>query len=201
MPDSGSNENQAGPRPERRPSIESGRIKIRPITAAARFVLRCKPDDIAALTGAFGVPLPRTSCQAAVAGTRASLWLGPDEWLLLTDDGSQSVIEGAFASLSSQLRFSLVDVSHRFSGVTLSGSAAADALSVGCPLDLHDSVFTVSSCTRTLFGKCEIILWRASTNTFRLEFGRSYADYVWRLLQVACSDTARTVIPAKAGIR
>ena len=193
MPDGGSDENQAGPRPERRLSIEPGRLEIHPIAAAARFVLRCKPDDIAALTGAFGVPLPRTSCRAAVAGTRASLWLGPDEWLLLTDDGSQSLIEGAFASLSSQLRFSLVDVSHRFSGVTLSGSAAADALSVGCPLDLHDSVFTVSSCTRTLFGKCEIILWRASTNTFRVEFERSSADYVWRLLQVACSDTAHTL--------
>jgi sarcosine oxidase, subunit gamma len=171
-------------------TIPLGRLEISLAPAAARFTLRCKPEDAEELAGVFTIPLPKTICRAAVAGARALLWLGPDEWMLLADDGSQSLIENSFNSISSRICFSLVDISQRHAGLILRGAAAVDLLSVGCPLDLHDTVFPGGSCTRTIFGKCEVVLWRASTDIFRLEFERSYADYVWRLVQVACSDIA-----------
>jgi sarcosine oxidase subunit gamma len=40
-------------------------------------------------------------------------------------------------------------------------------------------------CTRTIFGKAEIILWRIDEHHFWIETGRSFATYVWSLLAEA----------------
>src|ERR1039457_130132 len=77
---------------------------------------------------------------------------------------------------------SLVDVSHRQTGLEMSGPRAADILNSGCPLDLDVSAFAVGMCTRTVFAKAEIVLWRIAADVFRLEVWRSFTDYVARFL-------------------
>jgi sarcosine oxidase subunit gamma len=37
-------------------------------------------------------------------------------------------------------------------------------------------------CTRTLFEKAEIILWRVDEHTYHVEIERSFAPYVWNML-------------------
>jgi sarcosine oxidase subunit gamma len=172
---------------ERSP-IGSAELTVNSVPAAARFTLRCDRAAVKILSESFGLPLPAVQGQFTVAEPLAALQLGPDEWLLLAADGSQPAIATAFASAASRAPFSLVDVSHRYVAIIVKGDCAADALSLGCPLDLHESVFPVGHCTRTVFGKTEIVLWRVMNNAFRLEFGRSYADYVRRLLEVAGAE-------------
>jgi sarcosine oxidase subunit gamma len=155
-----------------------------------RYILRCAPERTDLVRGVFGAPIPTNPCTAGTAGSRAALWLGPDEWLLLAEEGAQPLIETGFASIGREVPFSLVEVSHRHVAIVLDGPAAADVLSSGCPLDFDPAAFPSGSCTRTLFGKCEVVLWRTGNQTFRLEFWRSYAEYVWQLLEVACADTA-----------
>jgi sarcosine oxidase subunit gamma len=167
-----------------------GRLDIVALPPAARYVLRASADHAAVIGRIFGVPIPATAYRAEAAGLRAALWLGPDEWLLIAEDGAQAPIEAAFASIAGEIPFSLVDVGHRNIAVELSGADAADAITAGCPLDLDPGVFPPGACTRTLFGKCEIVLWRTAPATFRMELARSYADYVWRLIELACADIA-----------
>ncbi len=125
---------------------------------------------------AFGLELPRVACHATVSGERAALWLGPDEWLLLGNGFNMQPIE---------IPHSLVDVSHRQVGIELKGDHAADILNIGCPLDLDVNIFTVGMCTRTVFGKAEIILWRRDVHRFHIEVWRSFSNYVSGLLAVA----------------
>jgi heterotetrameric sarcosine oxidase gamma subunit len=40
-------------------------------------------------------------------------------------------------------------------------------------------------CTRTVFGKAEIVLWRTGAEEFRVEVARSLAPYVWACLEEA----------------
>ena len=50
-------------------------------------------------------------------------------------------------------------------------------------------------CTRTLFGKAEIMLWRIDAEVFRIEVARSSARYVWDLLEEALSRIPRLLLP------
>jgi sarcosine oxidase subunit gamma len=80
---------------------------------------------------------------------------------------------------------SLVDVSHRQTGLELSGPEADAILAVGCPLDLHPRAFPIGMCARTVFAKCEIVLWRKGPELFHIEVWRSFRAYVVGLLERA----------------
>ena len=90
---------------------------------------------------------------------RAALWLGPDEWLVVAPDG-EAVDLGALAmKAAATIRSSVVDVSHR-SDAGNRRAAAAWCLNAFCALDLGPGAFPAGTCTRTLLGKAEILLWR-----------------------------------------
>lgn len=127
--------------------------------------------DADALETALGLSLPRSACRAASTNGIDALWLGPDEFLLLANHPLTA--EG------------LIDISHRQAGLEISGPHAATALNTGCPLDLHPSVFPTGACTRTLFGKAEIVLWRILPHRFHVETARSLLPYVVGLLREA----------------
>ncbi|MGI4941491.1 MAG: sarcosine oxidase subunit gamma [Janthinobacterium lividum] len=151
-----------------------GRIAVRQAPVLHRLALR---GDPAALGATFGIALPTTPCRSAKVDGRAALWLGPDEWLLLSPNRLDLVeLPGGAA----------VDVSHRQLGLLLDGPAATDMLAAGCPLDLHPSAFPPGMCTRTVFGKAEVVLWRTEAG-FHLEVWRSFAAYVCGLLAEASS--------------
>jgi heterotetrameric sarcosine oxidase gamma subunit len=99
------------------------------------------------------------------------LWLGPDEYHVIGDTPP-----GVTAN-------SIVDVSHRTVAIRVSGPRAARCLNAFCGLDL-DTV-PAQFCTRTLFGKAEIILWYRDDAEFHIETARSYAPYVWALVEEA----------------
>lgn len=154
---------------------------------ARRFVLRGDGAARTAAEGALGIPVPALACRAGSVGTRAALWLGPDEWLLITA-AEDAAAEGALEHALQGLAHSLVDVSHRQIGLAVSGAQAATLLSAGCPLDLELSAFPVGMCTRTMLSKAEVVLWRTTAEQFRLEVWRSFAAYVTEYLASAARD-------------
>ncbi len=149
----------------------------------ARFVLRGPLAAARAAGAAFGVALPEQINRASASGARAALMLGPDEWLLLADDGLAGALEPGLQAALAAHPSSLVDVSHRQTGLLLAGPAAAQVLNAAMPLDLAPDAFPPGMATRTIFDKAEIVLWRTGPESFRLEVWRSFTPYVEALLQ------------------
>ncbi len=142
-----------------------------------RIVIRAGRDAAIAIGDMLGVALPTEPCRSNRSSGRAALWLGPDEWLVLADIGVQLPTTHEAASI--------VDVSHRDTAMSVSGPHAARAINAFCALDLHLSAFPVGMCTRTVFGKAEIVLWRTEEEKFRIDVARSFAPYVWACLEEA----------------
>jgi sarcosine oxidase, subunit gamma len=155
---------------------------------AARFVYRGAPGSFPA---AFGVALPTTPMRAHLEGSRAGLWLGPDEWLLLAPEADGSAVGTMLAEALVGQPASLVEVSHRQIGLVVTGPRAADLINAGCPLDLDLAAFPVGMCTRTVLAKVEIMLWRTADDTFHIEVARSFAAYVVGLLREAMFGVSR----------
>ena len=65
-----------------------------------RHVLRGRADIHSPAAEVLGFALPTDACRAAGAGDRHALWLGPDEWLLLTPAGERLDKALAFAKAS-----------------------------------------------------------------------------------------------------
>jgi sarcosine oxidase, subunit gamma len=171
-------------------SLSEGVTRVRPLPPSARFNFRGRGEVVDVAAAAFGVALPREACRADAAGTRAALWLGPDEWLLLADPEEGPAIEAKLAAALAGQRHSVVDVSHRNTAFALTGPGAAVALNAGCPLDLDISAFPAGMCTRTIFGKAELVLWRTDTERFHVEVWRSFAPYVTQYLEEVLAEQA-----------
>ena len=88
---------------------------------------------------------------------------------------------------------SVVDVSHRNTALGVIGPRAAWAINAFCALDLHPSAFPAGMCTRTVFGKAEIVLWRTEADAFRIDVARSFAPYVWACLEEARREFLRLI--------
>ncbi len=152
-------------------------VRIAPARNLSRRLIRGDPTSLGA---AFGLALPTRPCTSA-EGERTALWLGPDEWLVLASE------DAAWPDWSGETG-AVFNIGHRQVGFIVEGALAADTLAGASPLDLSPAHFPAGACTRTVFGKAEIVLWRPSLPRFHLETVRSFAAYVGELLQVCASD-------------
>lgn len=161
---------------------------LRQLPPASRFVLRGGPQVWVAAVDALGLPRSDSTCRAVRNDGRAALWLGPDERLLLGPADAARDMEGLLQRAMAGMPHSLVEVSHAQTAVELTGARAAAALNIGCPLDLDPASFPVDMCTRTVFAKAQIVLWRTGPETFRVETARSFAPYVTKVLASAARE-------------
>jgi sarcosine oxidase, subunit gamma len=164
---------------------------ISALPPAMRFILHGDLGARSAASSVWGVAFAEQSCRAVLHGARATLWLGPDEYLLLggidgqqvaTHESEAAETAGALELALADIPHALVNISHRQFALRVSGPHAAAILSGGCPLDLDLSEFPVGMCTRTVFAKADIVLWRTQEDVFHVEVWRSYSGYVTGLL-------------------
>jgi sarcosine oxidase, subunit gamma len=164
---------------------------LRVLPSASRFVFHGNAEARTRASTAWGVPFADEACRARAALGRATLWLGPDEYLLLdgaSDPRTAAALAAAIENALGELPHALVDISQRQIAFELRGAQAADILSGGCPLDLDIEQFPVGACTRTVFAKADIVLWRTAADTFHLEVWRSFGAYVTDLLREVAVD-------------
>lgn len=172
-----------------RPEIKGTGISIQPLAAEGRLKLRLDAGSLARAPVAAGFALDRPINTITTSNGRASVRLGPNEWILIAPDAE---VEAAMAEVEAALRgefFALVDISHRHVAIEVKGRHAPEVLSAGCPLDLHLSRFPTGSASRTLLGKVEIIVARTDDwPIYRVECWRSFASYTYGFLAEAAQE-------------
>jgi sarcosine oxidase subunit gamma len=188
---------------QRRPPAIASTDWLKLLPPAGRWILHGGPAARALAAPLWGAAFSVEACRAVASGSRATLWLGPDEYLLLDRDpvdGAQGESHAAVAqSLEHALAaepHALVDVSHRQFALEISGPHAVTILSGACPLDLDVRAFPVGMCTRTVLAKADIVLWRTDQSTFHLEAWRSFAAYVSGLLGEIAREFYGDIQPA-----
>ncbi|WP_267553618.1 sarcosine oxidase subunit gamma [Rhizobium rhizogenes] len=162
----------------------SSTVRLTPAAPASRIALRAPTDSIGGLSQALGLQVPNRPKTSASANGRHALWLGPDEWLVIDENGADLV--GLAASAGAL--HSATDVSHRNTAIIVSGPGAEATISGGCPQDLSLEAFPVGACSRTLLGKVEVVILRLDAETFRVEVWRSFSDYAFGLLAEGAED-------------
>ena len=164
---------------------------LKPKPPALRLILHGTVAARAAAAPVWGVAFAEAPCRAVAQKTRATLWLGPDEYLLLAADiESEAATVDALERALGDLPHALVNISHRQFALEVSGPHAATILSGGCPLDLDLGKFPVGMCTRTVLSKADIVLWRTREDAFHIEVWRSFSGYVTGLLSEIADSLA-----------
>ena len=154
--------------------------------------LRGRPSDTAFLAAAGSVldcRLPVSPNTVQTAGDLTVLWLGPDEWLVLTPPGAEAAIIARLREALAGIHAAVTDVSGNLARLRLAGNHARDVLAKGCSLDLHPRRFQPGQCAQTLILRCGIILHQIDDRpSYDLLPRRSFAEYLWMWLSDAMAE-------------
>ena len=161
-------------------------IKIEELPFVKKINLRLDPNDkdcVSSCSEILGTMLPtKANTYSTNAINEKVIWLGPDEWLIVSDD------DDAFLKLLNEigdLEASLTDVSENRTIIRISGKYIYDLLSKFLVLDLEKNLSTDSSCAQTLFVKVPVLLVKNhhdGTPEIDIFANRSHANYIYSLL-------------------
>lgn len=185
--------NRRSPLFHRRPiEGESGAIRMVERPFLGKFILRADAKLVADLIhGAVGPKLPMEALTSATAGDTSILWLGPDEWMIVTaPEEAERRLAAARIPLAG-VHHQLVDVGDYYTVIELSGRRAREALMKLTTLDLHPRVFKTGMVAGSVFAHANAWVWQTADDAaeggpvFRVIIRWSMADYLWCVLAEA----------------
>ena len=145
--------------------------------------------------GALGLELPAEPNAVSGGEGKQALWLGPDEWLIVTPQEDQSSVAARLGDALDGVHSSITDVSGGQTVINLSGKRAREVLAKGCALDLHPRAFGERSCAQTLVAGANVILrWAGPEPSFDLIVRRSFAEYLALWLHDAAQEYGVSVL-------
>jgi sarcosine oxidase, subunit gamma len=147
------------------------------------------PAFLAAAGTVLIARLPVNPNTVQTAGDLTILWLGPDEWLILTPPGAEAGIIARLREVLAPVHAAVTDVSGNRARLRLSGPNARDVLAKGCSLDLHQRRFAPGQCAQTLIVRADAILHQIDDRpTYDIFPRRSFAEYLWMWLADAMAE-------------
>jgi sarcosine oxidase subunit gamma len=158
-------------------------IRVRPGSAAAARIARC-----------LGAALPEACGAVTTSGPHPVLWLGPDEWLVVSSADPGPLTEALHEALGDDPG-AVVDVSANRTTLELSGPSARAVLEKGCPVDLHPRSAGPGTAVATTLGRVPVLLWQTGEDAYRLLPRSSFADHVARWLLDAMTEFAGPEVP------
>jgi len=171
---------------------ESLQLQARWYPECSIINLRCDiniPGLRQKISKTLGLALPEQPCTCVENKTLRILWIGPDEWQILSTQQEASALENALRQTLAGHHFAVTDVSSNYQIMQLSGQAAREVLAQGCPLDLHPRVFQPGQCVGSHYFKAAIWLWQTDDRpSYELLIRRSFAGYVWLMLERASAE-------------
>ena len=142
-----------------------------------------------AVAGVLGVAPPTAPNTAAGDGAPTVLWLGPDEWLVVTPPGAEAETARALRAALAGHHVAVTDVGEGRTVIALAGRHARDVLAKGCPIDVHPRVFRAGHCAQSIYGKANVVVHQTSAApAFDIYVERSFADYLWACLEDAAEE-------------
>ena len=145
----------------------------------AMVSIRVEPgsDTARRIEGVLGAGLPQKCGDVTGEGADSVLWLGPDEWLVVSQAEPAS-LTASLQSAAADGRAQVVDVSANRTVVEVSGRAAREVLEKGCPTDLHPRAFADHTAITTSLARVPVLLWKIDAHTFRVMPRASLTQYV-----------------------
>jgi len=157
-----------------------GHINLRGDSANPEFISRAEE--------ALGQSLPVAS-NTCSSGACSIFWLGPNEWLILTNakavGQTANALEEALTDVSSAINV----VSGGQIALSMTGTRVRDLLAKGCTIDFHPREFSQGMCVQSGLAKAStVIAMPEADEAFTIIVRRSFSDYLLRWIGDAADE-------------
>ncbi len=139
-----------------------------------------RAEFLVAVKSALGVDLPIQPCTSTTKKSCSVFWISPDEWLITCERSQIQQLQQSLKTALTGIHSQVVDNSGGYTTVILQGANTTDLLQHCTIYDLHN--LSKDKVVGTTFGKVSLFLSRYDDG-YKLVFRRSFADYIWPLLE------------------
>ena len=161
-------------------------------TPIAKINLRGNLNNIEFVTNAekiIEMPLPKGAGDTSAKEKITLLWLGPNEWLLVSnfeiakETNIYELEQVLFDGISKPNLGAVTNVTDHFTIFSLSGTNIFKILCKGCPYDFESKNFSDNKAVRTIINHIDVTIHRKNKNNIDLYVRRSFANYLWNWLK------------------
>ena len=142
-------------------------------------------DFVAKVGKILGMILPKESCSTSTKEKITCLWLGPNEWLLVSNDtvdketNVYELEQLLFKDISKKNLGSVTNVSDHYTIFNLTGSNIFEVLSKGSPFDFDLNNFGDNKVVQTILNHVDVTIHRKTKEDVDLYVRRSFSDHLW----------------------
>jgi len=137
----------------------------------------------------LGMILPKESCSTTTKEQITCMWLGPNEWLLVSNDtaikasNDNELEKILFDDISKTNLGAVTNVSDHYTIFKLSGSNIFEILSKGCPFNFDSENFGNNKVVQTILNHIDVTIHKKTKNEVDLYVRRSFANHLWDWLR------------------
>ena len=160
-------------------------LTIKEISPIMKLNLRGKSRDFLSTIGKnINMILPLEANTSSYSDKYTSLWLSPDEWMVVSNDivnkenNSYEMEEVLLNKISKTNLGSITDVTDQFVLINLKGEKIFDLLCTGCPFNFDNFKTKKSAVTQTLLAKIDVIILNKEINNVNLFVRRSFSEHL-----------------------
>ena len=175
----------------------SNNFEMEEKTPVAKINLRgnIESKEFASKAGKIlGMILPKEPCSTSIKEKITCMWLGPNEWLLVSNSeitketNTYELEQVLFDNISKTNLGAVTNVTDQFTIFSLSGSNIFEVISKGCPFDFDSNNFGDNKVVQTILNHVDVTIHRRSENVVDLYVRRSFAAYLWDWLKDSAKD-------------
>ena len=150
-------------------------------------------DFVSKVGKILGMILPKEACSTSKKEQITCMWLGPNEWLLVSNDkvskeSNDYELENLlFKDISKTNLGAVTNVSDHYTIFNLTGSNIFQIFSKGSPFDFNSECFGDNKVVQTTLNHIDVTIHRKTKEDVDLYVRRSFSNHLWAWIK----DSAR----------
>ena len=146
-------------------------------------------DFVSKVGKILGMILPKEACTISTKEQITCMWLGPNEWLLVSNDtvdkesNDYELEQLLFNDISKTNLGAVIDVTDQFVQFELKGKNIYEIFSAGSPFNFNEFKEKKGSTTQTVLNHVDVILHHKDENIVNLFVRRSFAEHLWSWIE------------------
>ena len=174
--------------------IEYNDISVKEVSPIMKLNLRGKKREFFTTVGKhLDMILPTEANTSSSSSKLTSIWLSPDEWMVVSNDKTEKDInsydleESLYNSISTTNLGAVVDVTDQFVMLELEGSKVYELFSSGSPFNFNEFKEKKGSSTQTLLNGIDVIILNKGINLVNLFVRRSFSEHLYSWINDSAS--------------
>ena len=174
--------------------INHNGLSIREISPIMKLNLRGKKREFFTTVGKdLNMILPTKANTSAANDKLISIWLSPDEWMIISNEKVQKdtnkyeLQELLYNNISKTNLGAVTDISDQFVLFELGGKNIFELFASGSPFNFNEFKEKKGTTTQTLLNHIDVIIYHKDQDLVNLFVRRSFSEHLWSWINDSAS--------------